>query len=142
MVTPTELEWSITLVGFVLGDEIIALISQSVLRENPGGKIIGDVKCSDRMYSFIRDHGGDAIMWKTGHSLIKEKVKVEKAPFGGELSGHVFFADHATTDTMTLFTLDSESLRFSLKSRKNNSGVAQRACLLRFCTIGNSNRHN
>ncbi len=78
---------------FVLGDEIIALISQSVLKSNPGGTIIGDVKCSDRMYNFIRALGGQPIMWKTGHSLIKEKVKIEKAPFGGELSGHVFFAD-------------------------------------------------
>lgn len=78
---------------FILGDEIIALISQAVLKENPGGKIIGDVKCSDRMYAFIRELGGEPIMWKTGHSLIKEKVKLERAPFGGELSGHVFFAD-------------------------------------------------
>lgn len=78
---------------FVLGDEIMALISQAVLKDNPGAKIIGDVKCSDRLYDFIRDHGGQPIMWMTGHSLIKEKVKVEKAPFGGELSGHVFFAD-------------------------------------------------
>ena len=78
---------------FILGDEIIALVSQSVLKDNPGAKIIGDVKCSDRMYAFIRELGGNPIMWKTGHSLIKEKVKSEKAPFGGELSGHVFFAD-------------------------------------------------
>ncbi len=78
---------------FILGDEMIALISQAVLKDNPGAKIIGDVKCSDRLYSFIRGLGGDAIMWKTGHSLIKDKVKLEKAPFGGELSGHVFFAD-------------------------------------------------
>lgn len=78
---------------FVLGDEIIALVSQAVLKDHPNGKIIGDVKCSDRMYAFIRDLGGQPIMWKTGHSLIKEKVKVENAPFGGELSGHVFFAD-------------------------------------------------
>lgn len=78
---------------FVLGDEIMALISQAVLKKNPGAKIIGDVKCSDRLYSFIRELGGEPIMWKTGHSLIKDKVKLEKAPFGGELSGHVFFAD-------------------------------------------------
>ncbi len=78
---------------FVLGDEIMALISQAVLKKNPGAKIIGDVKCSDRLYSFIRELGGEPIMWKTGHSLIKDKVKQEHAPFGGELSGHVFFAD-------------------------------------------------
>jgi len=78
---------------FILGDEIMALISQAILKDSPGAKIIGDVKCSDRMYDFVRHLGGQPIMWMTGHSLIKEKVKVEKAPFGGELSGHVFFAD-------------------------------------------------
>lgn len=78
---------------FILGDEMMALIAQDVLNEHPGAKIIGDVKCSDRMYDFIRRRGGNPIMWKTGHSLIKEKVKIEKAPFGGELSGHIFFAD-------------------------------------------------
>ncbi|MGE0528160.1 MAG: phosphomannomutase/phosphoglucomutase [Bdellovibrionales bacterium] len=78
---------------FVLGDEMMALISQDILSRTPGAKIVGDVKCSDRMYDFVRKHGGHPIMWKTGHSLIKEKVKIEKAPFGGELSGHIFFAD-------------------------------------------------
>ena len=78
---------------FILGDELMALIAQDILKTHKGAKIIGDVKCSDRMYDFVRNLGGKPIMWKTGHSLIKEKVKVEKAPFGGELSGHIFFAD-------------------------------------------------
>jgi phosphomannomutase len=77
----------------VYGDELIALYSRFVLAEKPGQKIIGDVKCSDRLYAYVAKHGGIPIMWKTGHSLIKEKIKVEKAPFGGELSGHIFFAD-------------------------------------------------
>lgn len=77
----------------VYGDELMVLVSRSVLQGHKGSKIIGDVKCSDRMYDDIRKHGGDPIMWKTGHSLIKEKIKVEKAPFGGEMSGHIFFAD-------------------------------------------------
>lgn len=77
----------------ILGDEFIALMSRFILKERKGGKIIGDVKCSDRMYADIAKHGGQPIMWKTGHSLIKEKIKSEKAPFGGELSGHIFFAD-------------------------------------------------
>ncbi|MGZ5279579.1 MAG: phosphomannomutase/phosphoglucomutase [Pseudobdellovibrionaceae bacterium] len=75
------------------GDELMVLISRAILAENRGAKIIGDVKCSDRLYEDIRKHGGEPIMWKTGHSLIKEKIKVEKAPFGGEMSGHIFFAD-------------------------------------------------
>ncbi len=75
------------------GDELMTLISRDVLKTSPGAKIIGDVKCSDRMYADIKKSGGEPIMWKTGHSLIKEKVKEEKAPFGGEMSGHIFFAD-------------------------------------------------
>lgn len=78
---------------FVLGDEMMMVISRSILENNPGAKIIGDVKCSDRLYADIRKNGGVGIMWKTGHSLVKAKIKEERAPFGGELSGHVFFAD-------------------------------------------------
>ncbi|MCB0363236.1 MAG: phosphomannomutase/phosphoglucomutase, partial [Bdellovibrionales bacterium] len=74
------------------GDELMVLISRAILADHPGAKIIGDVKCSDRLYSDISNHGGTPIMWKTGHSLIKEKIKTEKAPFGGELSGHIFFS--------------------------------------------------
>lgn len=77
----------------VYGDELIALCSRFILQKNPGKKIIGDVKCSDRLYHYISKYGGIPIMWKTGHSLIKEKIKTELAPFGGELSGHIFFAD-------------------------------------------------
>lgn len=77
----------------VPGDELMVLISRSILESHPGAKIIGDVKCSDRLYNDIAARGGQPIMWKTGHSLIKNKIKEEKAPFGGELSGHVFFAD-------------------------------------------------
>lgn len=78
---------------FVPGDEMMVVISRGILAKNPGAKIIGDVKCSDRLYDDVRKQGGQPIMWKTGHSLVKQKIKEEKAPFGGELSGHVFFAD-------------------------------------------------
>ncbi|HWU43389.1 MAG TPA: phosphomannomutase/phosphoglucomutase [Bdellovibrio sp.] len=77
----------------IYGDELMVVISRSILETQKGAKIIGDVKCSDRLYADITKHGGQPIMWKTGHSLIKEKIKVEHAPFGGEMSGHVFFAD-------------------------------------------------
>jgi phosphomannomutase len=79
--------------NMIYGDELMVLISRQLLKNNPNQKIIGDVKCSDRMYADIKKHGGQPIMWKTGHSLIKEKIKVEKSPFGGEMSGHIFFAD-------------------------------------------------
>ncbi|NUM59567.1 MAG: phosphomannomutase/phosphoglucomutase [Bdellovibrionaceae bacterium] len=75
------------------GDELMVIISRSILATTKNSKIIGDVKCSDRLYHDIKAHGGIPIMWKTGHSLVKEKIKVEKSPFGGEMSGHVFFAD-------------------------------------------------
>jgi phosphomannomutase len=77
----------------VYGDELMCLYSKSVLEDSEQKKIIGDVKCSDRMYDYVAKHGGEPIMWKTGHSLIKQKIKDEKAPFGGEMSGHIFFAD-------------------------------------------------
>lgn len=78
---------------FILGDEIMMIAARDILQSNPGAKIIGDVKCSDRLYDDIAKHGGEPIMWKTGHSLIKNKIKAEKSPFGGELSGHIFFSD-------------------------------------------------
>jgi phosphomannomutase len=77
----------------IYGDELMTLFARSVLETQPGGKIVGDVKCSDRMYTDIAQHGGVPVLWKTGHSLVKEKIKTEKAPFGGEMSGHIFFAD-------------------------------------------------
>jgi len=77
----------------ILGDELLALYSRFILKDRPGEKVVGDVKCSDRVFDFIAKQGGQPIMWKTGHSLIKEKIKVERAPFGGELSGHIFFSD-------------------------------------------------
>lgn len=79
--------------NMVYGDELMVIISRAILAKTKGAKIIGDVKCSDRLYQDVTKHGGQPIMWKTGHSLVKEKIKVEKAPFGGEMSGHVFFAD-------------------------------------------------
>ncbi|HPI39493.1 MAG TPA: phosphomannomutase/phosphoglucomutase [Pseudobdellovibrionaceae bacterium] len=77
----------------IYGDELMVIISRDILSKAPGSKIIGDVKCSDRLYADITKHSGVPIMWKTGHSLVKEKIKSEKAPFGGEMSGHIFFAD-------------------------------------------------
>jgi len=77
----------------IFGDMLMVLYSRQILKENPGAAIIGEVKCSQRMYDDITAHGGRAIMWKTGHSLIKEKLKEENALLAGEMSGHVFFRD-------------------------------------------------
>jgi len=77
----------------VWGDALMAIFARAILRENPGAAVIGEVKCSQVMYDEITRAGGRAIMWKTGHSLIKKKMKEEKALLAGEMSGHLFFAD-------------------------------------------------
>lgn len=75
------------------GDELLLLFSRFILQEKPGATIIGEVKCSQKLYDDIAMHGGRPIMWKAGHSLIKGKMKEEHALLAGEMSGHVFFAD-------------------------------------------------
>ena len=75
------------------GDELMVYFLRSILEKNPGTTIIGDVKCSDRLYNDIEKHGGVAVMYKTGHSLIKNKMKELQSKFSGEMSGHLFFAD-------------------------------------------------
>ncbi len=75
------------------GDEILLLFARSILSERPGAAVIGEVKCSQKLFDDIERHGGRAIMWKAGHSLIKSKMKEEKALLAGEMSGHMFFAD-------------------------------------------------
>ena len=75
----------------IWGDRLMIIFSRDILKENPGAKIIGEVKCSQTLYNDIAAHGGVPIMWKTGHSLIKEKMKKEEALLAGEMSGHIFF---------------------------------------------------
>jgi phosphomannomutase/phosphoglucomutase len=75
------------------GDELLLLFARDILKKNPGASIIGEVKCSHRLFDDIKNKGGNAIMWKAGHSLIKSKMKEEKALLAGEMSGHMFFAD-------------------------------------------------
>ncbi len=77
----------------IFGDKILLLLARSLLRENKGAAIIGEVKCSHILYQDIEKHGGKPIMWKTGHSLIKQKMKETGALLAGEMSGHIFFAD-------------------------------------------------
>ena len=67
------------MVKFVWGDQLMIVLSRDLLRENKGAKIIGDVKCSQIMFDDIREHGGIPVMWKTGHSLIKQKMREEGA---------------------------------------------------------------
>jgi phosphomannomutase/phosphoglucomutase len=77
--------------NIIWGDSLMIIFARDILKENPGAKIIGEVKCSQALYDDIAAHGGTPIMWKTGHSLIKEKMKKEEALLAGEMSGHLFF---------------------------------------------------
>lgn len=77
----------------VWGDKLMVIFSRDILKENPNAAIIGEVKCSQTLYDDIKNHGGIPIMWKTGHSLIKKKMKEEGALLAGEMSGHIFFRD-------------------------------------------------
>jgi phosphomannomutase/phosphoglucomutase len=79
--------------NMVFGDMLLLIFARDILAEHPGATIISEVKSSDKMYKDIEAHGGNAVMWKTGHSLIKVKMKESKALLAGEMSGHMFFAD-------------------------------------------------
>jgi phosphomannomutase/phosphoglucomutase len=75
------------------GDRLLMLYARSVLAVHPGAKVIFEVKCSRALGEDIAAHGGVPVLWKTGHSLIKAKLKAEGALLAGEMSGHIFFAD-------------------------------------------------
>ena len=74
-------------------DRQLMLFAKSILAKNPGAKIIYDVKCTSNLATVIREHGGEPIMWKTGHSLIKAKLAETQALLAGEMSGHIFIKD-------------------------------------------------
>jgi len=77
----------------VWGDEMLVVFARDILAEHPGATVVSEVKCSQRLYDDIEAHGGKAIMWKAGHSLLKAKMRETGALLGGEMSGHLFFAD-------------------------------------------------
>jgi len=77
----------------IWGDQLMVIFSRAILRERPGATFIAEVKCSQTLFDDIRQHGGNPIMWKVGHSLIKAKMKEVHAALAGEMSGHLFFAD-------------------------------------------------
>jgi len=79
--------------SLVYGDQLMILFSREILGRKPGATFVSEVKCSQTMYDDIEKHGGRAIMWKTGHSMIKKKMKEVQAELAGEMSGHLFFAD-------------------------------------------------
>ncbi len=86
--------WVVDETGRVIwGDELMILLSRSVLATHPGATIIAEAKCSQVLFDDIANHGGVPLMWKAGHSIIKAKMKETGAVLAGEMSGHIFFAD-------------------------------------------------
>jgi phosphomannomutase len=80
--------------GHILfGDQLLVVLARDVLKANPGGTIIADVKASQVLFDEVAKAGGTPLMWKTGHSLIKAKMAETGSPLAGEMSGHIFFAD-------------------------------------------------
>jgi len=77
----------------IWGDQLMIIFSRSILKESPGATFIAEVKCSQTLFDDIAKNGGNPLMWKVGHSLIKAKMKEEGALLAGEMSGHIFFAD-------------------------------------------------
>ncbi|MBR8036762.1 phosphomannomutase/phosphoglucomutase, partial [Burkholderia vietnamiensis] len=74
-------------------DRQLMLFAEEVLSRNPGAQIIYDVKCTRHLAQWVKEKGGEPLMWKTGHSLVKAKLRETGAPLAGEMSGHVFFKD-------------------------------------------------
>ena len=79
--------------NIIYGDQLMILYGREILTRKPGATFIGEVKCSQLMYDDLAARGGNPIMWKTGHSLIKAKMKETGAALAGEMSGHIFFGD-------------------------------------------------
>ena len=77
----------------IWGDQLLMIYAEDLLARTKGVTIIADVKASRALFDHVADHGGKPLMWKTGHSLIKSKMKETGSPLAGEMSGHVFFAD-------------------------------------------------
>jgi phosphomannomutase len=78
----------------LFGDQLLIILARDVLKTHPGATIIADVKASQVLFDEIARAGGNPLMWKTGHSLIKAKMAETASPLAGEMSGHIFFADH------------------------------------------------
>lgn len=80
--------------NIVWGDKLLAIFAADIVKRKPNAKIVFEVKCSQGLVEYIKSVGGIPIMWKTGHSLIKAKMKEEGALLAGEMSGHMFFAEN------------------------------------------------
>ncbi|NOX38364.1 MAG: phosphomannomutase/phosphoglucomutase [Calditrichaeota bacterium] len=104
----------------IWGDRLLIVFARDILKEHPGSKILFDVKCSQALPEAIEKAGGEPIMWKTGHSLLKKKMKETQALLGGEMSGHIVFAHnfygfddaiYSAARLLELLSRDTKSIR-------------------------------
>ncbi|HNU72454.1 MAG TPA: phosphomannomutase/phosphoglucomutase, partial [Thermodesulfobacteriota bacterium] len=79
--------------SIIWGDQLMIIFSRAILKQIPGAVFVAEVKCSQTLFDDIEQHGGTAIMWKVGHSLMKSKLRETGAALAGEMSGHIFFAN-------------------------------------------------
>ena len=77
----------------IWGDQLLMIYAEDLLARRPGSTVIADVKASGALFDRVSELGGEPLMWNTGHSLVKSKMKESGAPLAGEMSGHIFFAD-------------------------------------------------
>ncbi|MEO0190916.1 MAG: phosphomannomutase/phosphoglucomutase, partial [candidate division WOR-3 bacterium] len=108
----------------IWGDVLLGIFAEKIIKNQPGAKIIFEVKCSKGLIERIEELGGKPIMYRTGHSLIKAKMKQENAPLAGEMSGHIFFADRyfgyddAIYSSLRLLEILSEGRKLSDLAKK------------------------
>ncbi len=111
------------------GDQLMVIFSRDILKNQPGAIFVSEVKCSQTMYDDIRSHGGNVVMWKTGHSLIKAKMKELGAAMAGEMSGHLFFADRYFGYDDAIYAA-CRLVEILIKMKLNNGGEAHLSTLL------------
>jgi len=105
----------------IFGDQLLGALVKEVLKNKPGSQVLFDVKCSQGLEEWIRELGGKPVMWKTGHSLLKAKMKEIKCPIAGEMSGHIFLADNYYGFDDAIFV----SARFYELASRSNKTVSE-----------------
>ncbi len=120
------------------GDQIMQILAEDVLKHHRGAPIIADVKASQALFDEVARMGGQPIIWKTGHSLIKNKMAETKAPLAGEMSGHIFFADRyygfddAIYAAVRFLSIMAEDEHYDLVKRYDRMPVLMNTPELRF----------
>lgn len=122
--------------NIITGDVLLLIMAKDVLSRNPKSKIIADVKTSDIVFEQIKRMGGNPIIWKTGHSFIKTKMKEEDAILAGEMSGHIFFSENyygfddaimAAVKLLSIFSKDKNAIDSALSAFNNTYSTPELA---------------